>query len=70
MAVVLDQEGLVAAVIKMPLPMGAVAAVPGLGVALGQAAREPAEIAVDGPPEVEMPVVGYQASGEQALVVR
>ena len=64
--VVLDQERLVAALVEMALAGGAVAAVPGLGMALGQAADEAAQIAVDARPEDEVPVVGHQAPGEQA----
>lgn len=41
------------------------AAVLGLGVALGLPAHEAPEIAVGTPPEHEMPVVGHQAPGEQ-----
>ena len=65
MRVVLDQEALVAALVEMALAEGAVAAVAGLGVALGQAADEAGEVAVGVGPQDEMPVVGHQAPGEQ-----
>ena len=65
MGVVLDQERLVAALVEMALAARAVAAVPGLGVALRQATDETAEIAVRVRPQDEVPVVGHQAPGEQ-----
>ena len=50
MGVVLDQERLVAALVEMALAEGALAAVAGLGVALGQPADEAGEIAFMVPP--------------------
>ena len=70
MPVVLHQERLVAALVEMSLPARAVAAVPSLGVPLGQAAHEAAEIAVAMRPEDEVQWLGIERQASRRMPAR